>query len=71
MDPNSQMFANGGITAVLIFVGGIVYRYGSTMIGHRFVSKCCDRQFDVGIDIRDMPHTPPTSAVVTKPEETA
>jgi len=59
MDYTSAL-ASAGVSTTSIVVLGILYKLWQTIKGHRLVSDCCGRQYEVGIDVRDMPPTPPT-----------
>jgi len=59
MDLNNA-YANGGITASVVFAGGLLYRFYKSVNGKRCRSKCCG--YDLGetdFKVDDMPPTPP------------
>lgn len=49
-----QPILTAGLSTVLGIVMFILYR----VVGHRLVSDCCGRRLTVGVDVRDMPHSP-------------
>ena len=59
MDLNNA-YANGGITASVVFAGGLLYRFYRTVNGKRCRSKCCG--YDLGetdFKVDEIPPTPP------------
>jgi len=54
---NSTLISAGLSTSV---VAGllIAYKVFSAIKGRRLVSDCCGKMYEVGVDVRDMPHTP-------------
>jgi len=57
MDLNTLASAGLSTTAVIILYG--LYRFCVAIIGHRFVSQCCEREVRVGINVEDF--TPPSA----------
>ena len=63
MDPQT-VFAYGGASATVTAVTMFIFRNWKHIVGHVLVSKCCDKKFEMGIDVRDMtPEGRPSSAV--------
>jgi len=56
MDLNTLASAGLSTTAVIILYG--LYRFCVAIIGHRFVSQCCEREVRVGINVEEF--TPPS-----------
>jgi hypothetical protein len=54
MDLNSA-YANGGITASIIFAGGIIYK----LSGKRVRCGCCGYKLEADFKVDEMPPTPP------------
>jgi hypothetical protein len=59
MDLNNA-YANGGITASVIFAGGLLYRFYRSVNGKRCRSKCCGYDLEADFKVDEMPPTPPT-----------
>ena len=57
MDLNTLASAGLSTTAVVILYG--LYRLITALVGHRFVSHCCERQMRMGINVEDF--TPPSA----------
>ena len=53
--------ATAGLSTTSIVLLGVLYKIGKGAIGRRLVSDCCGKKFEVGLDIRDMPHSPTQS----------
>jgi hypothetical protein len=47
-----------GFSTSSIVLIGLIYKLGKATIGRRLISDCCGKNYEVGIDIRDMPHSP-------------
>ena len=60
MDLNSA-YTQAGVSASVIFAGGILYRIYREINGKKIHSKCCDKDIEVGIRVEEM--TPPTHSV--------
>ena len=58
MDLNSA-YANGGITASVVFAGGLLYRFYRSVNGKRCRSKCCGYDLEADFKVDEMPPTPP------------
>lgn len=58
MDLNNA-YANGGITASVVFAGGILYRFYRSVNGKRCRSKCCGYDLEADFKVDEMPPTPP------------
>ena len=50
--------ASAGVSTGSIAVLYILYRVWNSIRGHRLVSDCCGKFYEVGVDVRDMPPTP-------------
>jgi hypothetical protein len=59
------IFAYGGASATVTAVSMFIFRNWKHIVGHVLVSKCCDRKFEMGIDVRDM--TPEAKSSVVAP----
>ena len=46
----------------------LVYRIMKSVVGKKFISKCCDRKIEVGVDIAVM--TPKDETVIQNPMST-
>ena len=46
--------ASAGTVAIVL----LVYRVLKSLIGKRIISHCCDKTFEVGVDIKDSVPTP-------------
>jgi len=57
MDLNTLASAGLSTTAILVLYG--VYRLCLAIVGHRFVSQCCEREVRVGINVEEF--TPPSA----------
>ena len=58
MDLNSA-YAQGGISASLIFGGGILYRIYRSVNGKRVRCGCCGYNLEADFKVDEMPPTPP------------
>lgn len=56
MDMN--IFASAGVSTGAIVILGALWKIWNNVRGHRLVSDCCGRFYEVGVDVRDMPRTP-------------
>jgi hypothetical protein len=56
MDMN--IFASAGVSTGAIVILGALWKIWNNIRGHRLISDCCGRFYEVGVDVRDMPHTP-------------
>jgi len=54
MDTLSTALTSSGAVIAL----GIAYKVWSNIKGKRLISDCCGRKLEVGVDVRDMPHSP-------------
>jgi hypothetical protein len=70
MDPQT-IFAYGGASATITAVSMFIFRNWNHIIGHVLVSKCCDKKFEMGIDVRDMTPEPKSTAVAPTAPGTA
>jgi hypothetical protein len=62
------IFAYGGASATITAVSMFIFRNWKHIVGHVLVSKCCDKKFEMGIDVRDMtPEAKPTAVAPTAP----
>jgi len=59
MDYNSALASVGVSTSTLLILG-LIYKVFGMIRGRRLISDCCGRHLEVGVDVRDMPPTPPT-----------
>lgn len=59
------IFAYGGASATITAVSMFIFRNWKHIVGHVLVSKCCDKKFEMGIDVRDM--TPDGKATAVAP----
>ena len=50
--------ASAGVSTGSIAILFLLYRIWLSIKGHRLVSDCCGRFYEVGVDVRDMPPTP-------------
>ena len=50
--------ASAGVSTGSIAILFLLYRIWLSVKGHRLVSDCCGRFYEVGVDVRDMPPTP-------------
>jgi len=50
--------ASAGVSTGSIAILYILYRVWVSVKGHRLVSVCCGKFYEVGVDVRDMPPTP-------------
>lgn len=50
---STALTSSGAILAV-----GLAYKIWLMVKGKRLVSDCCGRKLEVGVDVRDMPHSP-------------
>jgi len=50
--------ATAGFSTSAIVITGLVYKGAKSIIGRRLISDCCGKNYEVGLDIRDMPHSP-------------
>ena len=57
------IFAYGGASATVTAISMFIFRNWKHIIGHVLVSKCCDRKFEMGIDVRDMTPEAKSSAI--------
>jgi len=57
MDLNNA-YANGGITASVVFAGGLLYRFYRSVNGKRCRSKCCGYDLEADFKVDEMPPTP-------------
>jgi len=51
--------ASAGVSTGSIAILFIAYKVWSAIRGHRLISDCCGKFYEVGVDVRDMPPTPP------------
>ena len=51
--------ASAGVSTGSIAVLYIIYKVFSAIRGHRLISDCCGKFYEIGVDVRDMPPTPP------------
>jgi hypothetical protein len=58
MDLNSA-YSQAGVSASVIFAGGILYRIYRSVNGKRCRSKCCGYDMELDFKVDDMPPTPP------------
>jgi hypothetical protein len=58
MDINNA-YAQGGISASLIFGGGILYRIYRSVNGKRVRCGCCGYNLEADFKVDEMPPTPP------------
>lgn len=58
MDLNSA-YTQGGISASLIFGGGILYKIYRSVNGKRVRCKCCGYDLEADFKVDDMPPSPP------------
>jgi hypothetical protein len=57
MDLNNA-YANGGITASVVFAGGMLYKFYKSVNGKRCRSKCCGYDLEADFKVDEMPPTP-------------
>ena len=57
MDLNNA-YANGGITASVVFAGGMLYKFYRSVNGKRCRSKCCGYDLEADFKVDEMPPTP-------------
>ena len=50
--------ASAGVSTGSIAILYIIYRVLNAIKGHRLVSDCCGKFYEVGVDVRDMPPSP-------------
>jgi len=50
--------ATAGVSTSSIILIGLLYKVWEAVKGRRLISDCCGKKLEVGIDVRDMPHTP-------------
>jgi len=55
----SSALASAGVSTTTIIVLGVLYKVWTNLKGHRLVSDCCGKMYEVGVDVRDMPPSPP------------
>lgn len=51
--------ATAGFSASGIAIMMLLWKGFRAIKGHRLVSDCCGKKLEVGVDVREMPHTPP------------
>ena len=51
--------ASAGVSTGSIAVLYIIYKVFNAIRGHRLISDCCGKFYEIGVDVRDMPPTPP------------
>ena len=56
MDTN--FLASAGVSTGSMAIAYILYKVWKAVKGHRLVSDCCGKMYEVGVDVRDMPPTP-------------
>jgi len=59
MDLTSLQTAGVSTSAIALLF--CVYKVFECAIGHRLISDCCGKRMSVGVDVRDMPHSPDSS----------
>lgn len=52
------LLASTGVSISAMTIMFLSYRVLKVIIGHRYVSDCCGRFFEIGIDVRDFPPSP-------------
>ena len=55
---DTELLKMSGASAGTIAIILLVYKILKSMIGKRFISKCCDKKIEVGLDIKETPNTP-------------
>ena len=65
MDLNSA-YANGGITASVVFAGGILYKIYRDINGKRVRCGCCGYNLEADFKVDEMPPTPPKENFVVQ-----
>jgi len=58
----STALASAGVSTSTLLVLGVLYKVWKAVKGRRLISDCCGKKFEAGIDVRDMPPTPPDPA---------
>ena len=67
--------ASAGVSTGSIAILFLAYKVFSAIRGHRLISDCCGKFYEVGVDVRGMPPTPPvpgetqTHQISSPPEE--
>ena len=54
------LLASAGVSISTITIMFLAYRVLKSIIGHRYVSDCCGRFFEIGVDVRNFPSSPST-----------
>lgn len=55
-----------GISSGSIALLGLLYALWLRVQGHRLVSDCCGKKYEVGVEVKDMPPTPQDSPEIDK-----
>lgn len=55
---DDQTLVSAGLSTTMIAALAVAWKVFSLIRGRRFVSDCCGKMFEVGVDVRDMPHSP-------------
>ena len=55
-----------GISSGSIALLGLLYTIWLRVQGHRLVSDCCGKKYEVGVEVKDMPPTPQDSPEIDK-----
>jgi len=61
--------ASAGVSTGSIAILYVAYKVWKNVVGHRLVSDCCGKTYEVGVDVRNMPPTPPTGDAKAPPPQ--
>ena len=55
---DNDTLVSAGLSTTMIAGLALAWKVFSLIRGRRLVSDCCGKMFEVGVDVRDMPHSP-------------